>query len=51
MGVVSAAMKFAGVDVYQTAWAQSNGGQWLALVMYVLLCLYFIYDCKKAKVE
>lgn len=51
MGVVSAAMKFAGVDVYQTAWAQSNGGQWLALEMYVLLCIYFIYNSKKAKVE
>lgn len=51
MGVVSAAMKFAGVDVYQAAWTQSNGGQWLALLMYVLLCLYFIYDCKKAKAE
>ncbi len=51
MGVVSAAMKFAGVDVYQAAWAQSNGGQWLALEMYVLLCIYFIYNSKKAKAE
>lgn len=48
MGVVSAALKFGGIDRYQTIWAQSDGAQWLALGMYALLIAYFIKTSLKA---
>ncbi|MCQ2349743.1 MAG: oligopeptide transporter, OPT family [Paludibacteraceae bacterium] len=51
MGVVSAALKFGGIDAYQAQWAQSNGAQWVALGMYALLIAYFIWDSLRAKVE
>lgn len=49
MGVVSAALKFAGVELYQEAWASSNGAQWLGLGMYILLCVYFVWDSKRVE--
>lgn len=51
MGVVSAALKFCGVEAYQAQWAQSNGAQWVALGMYALLISYFIWDSLRAKKE
>lgn len=51
MGVVSATIKFLGKDLRNDAWAESNGAQWLALGMYVLLCVYLIWDSMKAKKE
>ncbi len=44
MGVVSAAIKFAGVDLKNSAWVESAGAQGLALGMYILLCLYLVWD-------
>ncbi|HOV71700.1 MAG TPA: hypothetical protein PLO31_05780, partial [Dysgonamonadaceae bacterium] len=44
MGVVSAAIKFAGVDLKNSAWAESAGAQGLALGMYILLCIYLVRD-------
>jgi len=35
MGVVSAALRFAGVDLYQADWAGSKGAEVLAIVMYL----------------
>ena len=51
MGVVSAAIKFTGVNLHQDAWAESNGAQWLALLMYALICFYLIWDSMRAKKE
>jgi hypothetical protein len=51
MGVVSAAMRFGGIDVMNTAWVESKGAEWLALVMYGALIGYFIWDSLRAKVE
>ncbi len=51
MGVVSAAMKFGGLDFFNADWAASNGAQWLALVMYGALIGYFIWDAMRAKKE
>lgn len=51
MGVVSAGLKFAGVDCFQSAWAASNAAQWLGLVMYIALCVYLIVDSMRAKTE
>lgn len=45
MGVVSAILKFAGLDWFMT-W---SGAEMLAVVMYILIILYFIYDSMKAK--
>lgn len=51
MGVVSAAIKFTGVDLYNDSWASGNGAQWLAIGMYALLCGYLIWDSKRAKID
>ena len=42
MGVVSALLKFVGVDWYFSAWSSSPAAIILSLVMYVLLVYYFI---------
>ena len=49
MGVVSAGLKFAGLDWMMTLWAGSNGAQWVALLMYALLCYYLIKSSLNAK--
>ncbi|MBP3426409.1 MAG: oligopeptide transporter, OPT family [Rikenellaceae bacterium] len=51
MGVVSAILKFAGVDWYLGEWAASNGAQWAAIGAYVLLICYFAWDSLRAKKE
>ncbi len=45
MGVVSAILKYCGADWF-ISW---SGAEVLAVVMYVLIILYFIYDSMKAK--
>lgn len=45
MGVISAILKYCGADWFMT-W---SGAEILAVVMYVLIILYFIYDSLKAK--
>ena len=47
MGVISAVLKFAGADWYAT-W---SGAEWLAVVMYVVIIGYFIWDSLRAKEE
>ena len=47
MGVFSAVMKYAGADWYAT-W---SGAEWLAVVMYVVIIGYFIWDSLRAKEE
>ena len=51
MGVVSAALRFAGVDLYQTDWAGSKGAEILAIVMYLALMAYLTYSSLRAKKE
>ena len=51
MGVVSAVLKFAGVDWYLGDWAESNGAQWAAIAAYVALIAYFSWDSLRAKKE
>ena len=51
MGVVSAALRFAGVDLYQTDWAGSKGAEVLAIVMYLALMAYLTYSSLRAKKE
>ncbi|HKL91876.1 MAG: oligopeptide transporter, OPT family [Bacteroidales bacterium] len=42
MGVVSAAIRFAGVNWTQHAWMESNGGQWASLAAYLLLIGFLV---------
>ena len=51
MGVVSASLRFGGIDVMNVAWMESAGAEWLALVMYGAVIGYFIWDTLRAKVE
>ena len=47
MGVVSAIIKFAGHDLANEAWVESNGAQFLSLGMYALLISYLIWACMR----
>jgi putative OPT family oligopeptide transporter len=47
MGVVSAAIRFGGVNLMQTAWVESNPAQWLSVVAYILLIGFFIWQVLK----
>jgi uncharacterized oligopeptide transporter (OPT) family protein len=49
MGVVSAALRFAGIDWMMTAWNQGTGAEVLSIVMYAALISYFIYTVLKKK--
>ncbi len=51
MGVLAAILKFIGLDFFMAEWAESNGAQWLAIVMFLALCGYMIWHTLKAKVE
>jgi putative OPT family oligopeptide transporter len=42
MGVVSAAIRFFGVDLMHYEWAETSAAQWLSLLTYTLLVGYFI---------
>ena len=48
MGVVSALLRFGGVQFDYTAWWANPGSEWLSLVAYVLLIAYFICATRKA---
>ena len=49
MGVVSAVMKFCGIDWFMTDWSQSNGAALVGIVAYIGLIAYFILASKKIK--
>ena len=51
MGVVSAILKFAGVELFAADWAASNAAEWVALVMYIAIMTYFTVHTMKAKKE
>jgi TRAP-type C4-dicarboxylate transport system permease small subunit len=49
MGVVSAALKFAGLDLYMSDWNATSAAEWLSIVMYAVLIIYFIMSVLKKK--
>lgn len=49
MGVVSAAIRFAGADWYLTDWAQSAGAEWLGVGAYAALIAYFVIASRRVK--
>lgn len=51
MGVVSAMMKFGGIHLEAEEWLRSDGSQWLAIVMFTLLCIYLYRNSLKTKTE
>ena len=51
MGVVSAAMRFAGINLVDIKWMESNSAGVLAIVMYILLIAYLSISSLKAKEE
>ncbi|MBN1302189.1 MAG: oligopeptide transporter, OPT family [Melioribacteraceae bacterium] len=51
MGVLSAILKYAEFDWKMEDWAESNGAEVLALVMFLLISLYMIWDTLRARKE
>ena len=51
MGVVSAGLRFGGIDLMSTEWVETSGAQWLGLVMYGAIIGYLIWDAMRAKVQ
>lgn len=49
MGVVSAILAFANVDLKLGSWVGSAGAEWLGIVMYGAIIAYFIWHSRKAK--
>lgn len=49
MGVVSAALNYAGINLMMTEWVSNNLSQVVALVAYALLILYFIKSSMKTE--
>lgn len=49
MGVVSALMRFAGVNLLNDAWLQNSLSQVLSLVAYVCLITYFVLATRKSR--
>ncbi len=49
MGVVSASMRFGGLDFVNESWAGSNAAQWVSIGMYILLIGYMAWDSMRAK--
>jgi oligopeptide transporter, OPT family len=49
MGVVSAAMRFGGINLVNEAWLNNTWSEVLALGAYALLILYFIKASMKVK--
>lgn len=51
MGVVSAILKYANIDFYQKAWAESSGAQYVAIIAYLAIAFYLIKSSLHAKVK
>lgn len=51
MGVVSALLKYFGADWFASSWNATSGAEILAVVMYVVIIGYFIWDSLRAKPE
>lgn len=51
MGVISAMLKFGGINYVNTEWFTSNAAEALALLMFAVICGYVIWEALKAKVD
>ena len=44
MGVVSAALRFGGINLMNEEWASSNAAEILAVVMYLVMIAYLTFN-------
>ena len=51
MGVVSAGLRFADINVLDTAWLENNLSQYVSILVYAALIIYFIKATKGSKVK
>ena len=49
MGVVSAALRFGGINFVEEAWYESNAAEIIAIVMFAALCGYLIWETMRGK--
>lgn len=49
MGVVSALLRFSGVNIINENWLESTPAQFLALIMYVVIIIYLAWDSLRVK--
>lgn len=51
MGVISALLKYLEVDLEVSSWVGSSGAEIAAILVYIALIAYFVWDSKRAKPE
>jgi len=51
MGVVSAVLRYAGLDIVNKEWFESHSAELIAIIMFAVLCVYFIWETLRAKKE
>ena len=51
MGVVSAMLKFGGINFVNAEWFTSSSAEALGLLMFALICAYVIWESLRAKPE
>ena len=51
MGVLSAFLRFKGINWFNAEWAESHSAELISLVMFIALCAYMYWDSMRAKVE
>ena len=51
MGVLSAALRFGGINFVNEAWTGSHTAEILAIIMFAIICAYVIWDSMRAKVN
>lgn len=51
MGVISVALKFGGLELVNEGWLEKIGSQWVAVLVYIALIGYLIWDSLRAKKE
>jgi len=51
MGVVSALIKFGGIDIVNAEWFESHGAEILGIVMFAVLCAYLVWESLRGKKE
>ena len=51
MGVVSAAMRFGGIDMVNAGWQAGKAAQYISLLMYIALIVWLTISSLKAKKE
>jgi putative OPT family oligopeptide transporter len=51
MGVISAVLRYSGFNWVNTEWIESHSAELFALIMYLILCSYMIWDSLRGKAE